>query len=228
MAMRGSARRVFGPLRPKTETEAQVTRERTRPSIEDGHFGNSGQNAMTTENVSSEGRTPLEDLMKIWRERANGCRHIPFQGGIAIMLDTCAKELAAALAACRETPQEEPHCFLVSMEEEIRMQSPEAPPEITQFWAVSVERNGENIVTIESHCLSGRDISPEDARVIEMAADHLLSFLDKAPSPEPSVSPQKDVVDHRYACGCYWYCGNLVACRAHSPFTATPPTTRER
>jgi hypothetical protein len=46
-----------------------------------------------------------------------------------------------------------------------------------ESWAVSVERNGENVVTIESNCLSGRDLSADDKRVIEVAARHLLSFL---------------------------------------------------
>jgi hypothetical protein len=47
----------------------------------------------------------------------------------------------------------------------------------TQHWAVTVERNGERIVCIESHCLSGRDLSDEDARVIREAAEHLLAFV---------------------------------------------------
>ena len=49
--------------------------------------------------------------------------------------------------------------------------------ETTQHWAVTVERNGEKIVTIESYCLSGREISEEDERVIRMAANHLLGFV---------------------------------------------------
>jgi hypothetical protein len=44
-------------------------------------------------------------------------------------------------------------------------------------WAVTVECNGEKIVTIESNCLSGRDISPDDEEVIRTAAEHLLSFI---------------------------------------------------
>jgi len=47
----------------------------------------------------------------------------------------------------------------------------------SQFWAVMVSRNGEEIVTIESNCFSGREISLEDERVIEMAARHLLAFI---------------------------------------------------
>ena len=47
----------------------------------------------------------------------------------------------------------------------------------TQHWSVTVERNGEQIVCIESNCLSGRDISQEDERIIRMAAEHLLSFI---------------------------------------------------
>jgi hypothetical protein len=58
---------------------------------------------------------------------------------------------------------------------------PEKEP--TQSWAVTVERNGEQIVTIESNCVSGRDISDEDARVIRTAAHHLQAFLS---DPEPA------------------------------------------
>lgn len=44
-------------------------------------------------------------------------------------------------------------------------------------WSVSVERDGENIVTIASNGLSGRDLSPEDEEAIRVAARHLLSFV---------------------------------------------------
>jgi hypothetical protein len=42
---------------------------------------------------------------------------------------------------------------------------------------VSVYRNGEQVVTIETNCLSGRDISAEDAEVIRMSARHLMAFV---------------------------------------------------
>lgn len=44
-------------------------------------------------------------------------------------------------------------------------------------WSVTVERDGEKIVTIESNCLSGREISTEDEDTIRTAANHLLSFI---------------------------------------------------
>jgi hypothetical protein len=47
----------------------------------------------------------------------------------------------------------------------------------TQHWSVTVERNGENVVTIESNCLSGREIGEEDEKVIRNCAHHLLSFI---------------------------------------------------
>lgn len=47
----------------------------------------------------------------------------------------------------------------------------------TDHWAVTVHRNGEAVVTIESNCLSGREIDAEDERVIEMAARNLLGFI---------------------------------------------------
>lgn len=48
-------------------------------------------------------------------------------------------------------------------------------------WAVTVRRNGEEIVTIESNSLAGREISPEDEKAIETAAHHLLSFIGRSP-----------------------------------------------
>jgi hypothetical protein len=54
---------------------------------------------------------------------------------------------------------------------------------MTDHWSVTVERNGEQIVTIESNCLSGREISPEDEEAIRTAARHLLAFIgDPVPS----------------------------------------------
>lgn len=47
----------------------------------------------------------------------------------------------------------------------------------TQHWAVTVERNGEIVVTIESNFLSGREISSEDQEVIRMAGNNLLAFI---------------------------------------------------
>ena len=47
----------------------------------------------------------------------------------------------------------------------------------TDHWSVTVRRNGEDVVTIESNFLSGRKISPEDEEVIRTAARHLLAFI---------------------------------------------------
>ena len=49
-------------------------------------------------------------------------------------------------------------------------------------WAVEVSRWGETIVTIEENCLSGRDISDEDADLIRGCAEHLLSFVGPRPA----------------------------------------------
>ena len=46
-----------------------------------------------------------------------------------------------------------------------------------ETWAVTVERNGEQIVTLASNHLSGRDLSPEDERIIERCAEHLMAFI---------------------------------------------------
>lgn len=56
---------------------------------------------------------------------------------------------------------------------------------MADHWAVTVERNGERVVTIETNCLSGREISAEDEQAIRTAAHHLLSFIgDPAPLVE--------------------------------------------
>lgn len=48
-----------------------------------------------------------------------------------------------------------------------------------EHWAVTVQRNGETVVTIESNLISGRELQPGDEAVIEQAARHLLGFLGK-------------------------------------------------
>lgn len=55
---------------------------------------------------------------------------------------------------------------------------------MSDHWAVTVSRNGEEIVTIESECLAGREISEADEEAIRTAAHHLLAFIgDGAPPP---------------------------------------------
>ena len=44
-------------------------------------------------------------------------------------------------------------------------------------WSVTVERDGEQVVTIETKCLSGRDLIPGDEDAIRTAAQHLLAFI---------------------------------------------------
>lgn len=45
-------------------------------------------------------------------------------------------------------------------------------------WLVTVEREGETLVTIESGCLSGKsDFTDAEAQTIRDAAEHLLSFI---------------------------------------------------
>lgn len=47
----------------------------------------------------------------------------------------------------------------------------------TDHWAVTVYRNGEEVVTIESDWLSGREISQGDEVVIRTAARCLRAFI---------------------------------------------------
>lgn len=48
---------------------------------------------------------------------------------------------------------------------------------MNNHWSVSVFRNGENVVTIESNCLSGRNLSAEDEATVRDCARHLLAFV---------------------------------------------------
>lgn len=48
---------------------------------------------------------------------------------------------------------------------------------MNDHWAVTVERSGEKVVTIETNCLCGRDIGTEDTVAIRNAAHHLLAFI---------------------------------------------------
>ena len=46
-----------------------------------------------------------------------------------------------------------------------------------EHWSVTIERNGDNIVTIGSNLLSGRDLNTDDECAIRTAAEHLLAFV---------------------------------------------------
>ena len=48
---------------------------------------------------------------------------------------------------------------------------------MSDYWSVTVSRNGENIVTLEPNCLAGRELSSEDEAAIRTAASHLLAFI---------------------------------------------------
>ena len=54
---------------------------------------------------------------------------------------------------------------------------PNDHPETTTHWSVTVSRNGEDIVTISSNSLSGRELDAEDEKAIRTAARHLLAFV---------------------------------------------------
>jgi hypothetical protein len=66
---------------------------------------------------------------------------------------------------------------------------------MTQHWSVTVERNGEIVVTIESNCLSGRAIGEEDEKIIRNCAHNLLSFIgDGFLQFEPNPREERKVV----------------------------------
>jgi hypothetical protein len=55
---------------------------------------------------------------------------------------------------------------------------PPSTPKDREHWAVMVDRNGDNILTIESAILAGKpDLEPEDEACIEMCGRQLLAFL---------------------------------------------------
>ena len=66
------------------------------------------------------------------------------------------------------------------------------PQTRTAHWAVTVWRNGDSILTMESNCLSGRDLSPDDEETIRDCGRHLLAFVGAAPrvpaAPPPTCS----------------------------------------
>jgi len=57
-----------------------------------------------------------------------------------------------------------------------------------EHWAVTVSANGEPIVTIETRCLAGRELSPADEATIRYAARCLLAFV--GPINEQPSSPR--------------------------------------
>ena len=60
-------------------------------------------------------------------------------------------------------------------------------------WSVTVSRNGEELVTIESNCLSGKsDLTDEDGDVIRAAAEHLHSFIGPKRLDHCPICGQKD------------------------------------
>lgn len=71
----------------------------------------------------------------------------------------------------------------------LRLHPPASAVSPTQSWAVTVERNGEQVVTIASNCLAGRDLSSEDEQTIRDCAEHLRSFVGSDISLNTQQSP---------------------------------------
>lgn len=65
----------------------------------------------------------------------------------------------------------------------------------TKSWAVTIERNGEQVVTISSHMLSGRDLSEEDEAVIRLAAEHLRAFIGAPPAGDALLEDANDFTE---------------------------------
>lgn len=58
-----------------------------------------------------------------------------------------------------------------------------------QHWAVTVWKDGEELVTIESNCLSGKgDLTDDDNEVIRRAGENLLGFANVCPALQQRAS----------------------------------------
>jgi hypothetical protein len=60
---------------------------------------------------------------------------------------------------------------------------------MTDHWSVTVRLNGDDIVTIESNFLSGREIGPDEEEAIRTAAHHLLGFVGQERESVPAPCP---------------------------------------
>lgn len=57
-----------------------------------------------------------------------------------------------------------------------------------KHWAVSVFSDGETVLTIESNCVCGRDLSDDDKQLVRDCAQHLLAFVGE---PAGAAVPQE-------------------------------------
>jgi hypothetical protein len=74
--------------------------------------------------------------------------------------------------------------------------SPSTPEPQTKHWGVDVRRNWENLVTIESNCLSGKpEFSEVEADVIRQCADHLHAFIGPRSTPEPQTDYTREAFE---------------------------------
>ena len=59
---------------------------------------------------------------------------------------------------------------------------------MNDHWSVTVTRNGEDLITIESNSLCGKaELTPEDEEVIRAAGMHLLAFVGEPRSEVASM-----------------------------------------
>jgi hypothetical protein len=88
-----------------------------------------------------------------------------------------------------------PHDCADDLEEALAARSVplDAPAQEVEHWAVSVDANGENILRIESNCVSGRELTSDDEQLIRNCAHHLLAFVGSQPTPPaPSASGEQE------------------------------------
>lgn len=62
-------------------------------------------------------------------------------------------------------------------------------------WSVTVERDGEPILTIGHNHLSGRDLSPDDEDAVDRAASSLRGFIGDSRNSFGLLRPRPLVVD---------------------------------
>lgn len=69
-------------------------------------------------------------------------------------------------------------------------------------WGVQVFRDGQDVVTIESNHLVGRDLHPGDEDIIRLCAHQLLGFIGAAAAGSLPGAPRPDRITYRCpACG---------------------------
>jgi hypothetical protein len=137
---------------------------------------------MSLDPTSARRRRKFSPLVESLTVRARNALH-----AVGVDLYTATREDVQA-GALRALESHVRGCGETTRMELIALRKRLASSEETQFWAVTVSRNGEDVVTIASTHLSGlAKLSDEDKRVIRLAADRLFSLVGPAEGWSPFI-----------------------------------------